>query len=420
MPIWDRLTECLSLNRLHTLQLKRLRETVARCAERSAFYAKRLRAAGVTADSLHSLDDLRRLPFTTSADLEDAYPAGLLCVPEERVAVAHVVATHSGRQCLAAYTRADLATWADLAARLLAMAGVTRKSVVQVAFGRGMLTEAFSLHRGVERIGARLIPASVGDKRREVELISHLDTTHLACLPRYALEVIDAARTMDIRLGRTRLQAGILGGEPWPERMRQRIESGLGVETYDHYGPGEVLPAGIAAECHLRDGLHVFQDHFLAEVVDPKTDAPLPDGAVGELVITSLSLEACPRLRYRTGDHTSLTHQPCACGRTFARMARVAERPDGPLVIHGMPLFPAQIERVLAEAAGQVPPYQVIRDCAHLAEDIELRITVTEALFSDEMRILRDLEARVRRHFLSLLSLTVKVTFVEPNRRQDQ
>lgn len=420
MPILDRMTECLPLNRLHALQLKRLRETVAHCAANSDFYAQRLLAAGVTADAIRSLDDLQRLPFTTQAELEAAYPSGPLCVPEENIAATHAVATHSGRQCLAAYTRADLAVWANLTARLLAMAGVTSKSIVQVAFGRGMPTEAFGLHQGVERLGARLIPASIGDKQREVELIRDLHTTHLVCPPRYALEVINAARTMDIRLGRTHLQAGILGGEPWSEQMRQQIESGLGVESYDRYGPGELLPAGIAAECHLRDGLHIFQDHFIAEIIDPETDASLPDGAVGELVITSLSFDACPRLRYRTGNRTSLTHQPCACGRTFARMARVAERPDGPLVIHGMPLFPAQIEQALAEAAGQVPPYQVIRDCAHLAEDIELRITVTETLLSDEMRILRDLETRVRQYFLRRLSLTVKVTFVEPNREQDQ
>ena len=417
MPIWDRLCECLPQNRLHALQLKRLRQAVAHCAEHSAFYAERLRGAGVDAAKLRAIEDLRRLPFTTPAELEDAYPQGLLCVPEDAVASAYAAATHRGGQCLAAYTRTDLVVWSDLTARLLAMAGVTPRSVVQLAFCRGVVPEAFGLQRGVEQIGARLIPASVGDKRREVELICDLNTTHLVCTPRYALEVIAAAKAMGVRLGRTRLRAGILGGENWDEHLRQRLESGLGVETYDHYGPGEILPAGIAAECPLRDGLHVFEDHFMVEVVDPESGAPMPDGAEGEVVVTSLTLEACPRLRYRTGNRAAITHHPCACGRTFARITRPTAPAGGPLLIHGASLLPAQIERVLANAAGHVPPYEVIHDCEHLAEDLELRIVVTEPLLSDEMRILRELETRVRDYFLRLLSLTVKVTFVEPGSR---
>jgi len=414
MRIWDRMTECLPLNRLRELQVKRLRGLVARCAECSPFYRKRLKRAGVNSDSIRALDDVRRLPFTTAADLESAYPAGLLCVSEEEISTVHAVATNSGGQCLGAYTRADMTLRADLAARLLAMAGVTKESVVQVALGPGLMAAAFGLHRGVECIGARLIPAYVGDKRREVRLITELDATHLVCTPRYALEVINAASAAGVKLGRTRLQAGVLGGEFWSERTRQRIESGLGVETYDHYGPMEILPEGVAAECRLRDGLHVFEDHFIAEVIDPETREPLPDGVEGELVLTTLTLEGCPVLRYRTGERTSITHHPCACGRTFARMARVAERRGGAFVVHGVRVFPTQIERVLREAAGRLPRYAVIHDCEHLPEDLELRIAVTEDLLSDEMRILRELEARVRKRFLSTLSLTVKVTFVEP------
>ena len=414
MYIWDREKECLPLSRLRELQAERLRRTVARCAERIPFLRERLREAALSTDQIRSLDDLRHLPFTTTADLEAAYPLGVPAVSREEVACTYAVATHSGKHCIAAYTRRDLDLWADLTARLLSMAGVTKQSVVQVAFGQGLLAEAFSLHQGAEHIGARLIPASVGDKRRQVKLISDLGTTHLACTPRYALEVIKAARAMDVKLGRTSLQAGILGGGLWSERTRQRIESGLGVETYDHYGPPEILPAAVAAECRMRDGLHIFQDHVIAEIIDPPTGEPLPDGAEGELVITTLTLEACPVLRYRTGDRTSITHHPCSCGRTFARMARIAERPGQSLIVRGAPVFPAQIEQVLKEAAGHVPHYQIVCDPEEFAEDLALRIEVTEALLSDAMKNLRGLEAKVRRHFLRTLSLTVKVTFVEP------
>jgi len=413
MEIWNPEQECIPVRRLRNLQLERLRSTVARCAERVPFYRERLKAAGLSAASISSLDDIARLPFTTGADLEEAYPHGLLAVDTDQVASAHPVWTLDGRRCLAAYTRGDLETWTEISARLLTMAGVERRSVVQVAFGQGGLAGAFGLHQGAERIGARLLPTAEGDKRRVVQLIIDLGVTHLACTPRFALEVIDAAQATDGALRRRRLKAGILGGEPWSERTRQRIESGLGVETYDHYGPPEVLP-GIAAECRMRDGLHIFEDHVLAEVVDPDSHEPLPDGASGELVLTTLTLQGSPLLRYRTGVRTALTRHPCACGRTFARMERVAGLVGRALVIRGSVVLPDQIESILKESAGRVPQYQIVRDPGNVAEDLELRVEVNEALLSDAMRNLRALEGRVRDHFLRELSLTVRVRFVEP------
>ena len=414
MPIWNRDVECLPQGKLQALQLKRLRDVVARCARSVPLYANRLKEAGVAAEKLRALDDLRRIPFTTTADLEAAWPLGLTAVPQDAIACAYGVATGGGRHCIAAYTKKDLLLWEDIAARLLSMTGVTKESVVQVAFGQGLLAESFGLHQGVERIGARLMPASLGDKRRQIKLLRDMGATHLACTPRYALEVIEAAHALGVRLGRTKLQAGILGGELWSESTRQAIESGLGTPTFDHYGPAEILPAGIAAECHVRDGLHLFQDHIIAEIVNPASGEPLPDGATGELVVTTLTLEAAPVLRYRTGDLTSITRHRCDCGRTFARMARIAERPGRALTIAGLRIFPAQIEQALKEGAGMLPNYQARCDLKNVVEDLEIRIEVTESLLSDAMKNLRGLQMAVREHFLRVLSLNVKVTFVEP------
>jgi len=413
MEIWNREQECISLSRLREVQLERLRATVARCAELVPFYRERLRAAKLSASDISCLEDFARFPFTTAADLEAAYPYGLLSVRVEEVASAHPVWTLDGRPCLAAYTRRDLDAWAEISARLLTMAGVTRQSVVQVAFGQGMLAEAFGLHLGVERIGARLVPAAEGDKRRVLQLISDLGVTHLACTPRFAIEVIQAAQAGRRRLRGLRLKAGILGGEPWSERTRQRIESALGVETYDHYGPPEILP-GVAAECRMRDGLHIFEDHVLVEVVDSETGRPLPDGAGGELVLTTLTIEGSPVLRYRTGLRTSIIRHPCACGRTFARMGRVTSLGGRALVIRGTVVLADQIETILRESAGQVPVYRIVRDPEAVAEDLELLVEVNESLLSDAMRNLRNLETHVRDRFLREMSLTVRVRFVEP------
>ena len=414
MPIWNRDKECMPVGRLRELQLERLRGTVSRCLAGSGAYREKLSKAGVTAEDIRRLDDLRQLPFTTPAELEASYPLGMLAAPIEEIACTHSVTAQDGKPCVAAYTQPDLEVWAELSARVLSMAGVKKSSVVQVAFDHGLLAESFGMHLGVERIGARLMPDSVSDKRRQAQLIADLGTTHLACTPRYALHVIDAAASFGMRLGRTRLEAGILGGEPWSERLRQQIESGLGAPTFDHYGPAEILPAAVAAECDMRDGLHLFQDHIIAEVVKPDSGEPVEAGATGELVITTLTLTGSPVLRYRTGDRTTITHHPCACGRTFARMGRITSRAGQPLLIRGTPISPERIEQVLTDAAGHVPPYQVRCDPREIAEDIELRIEVTPRLLSDAMRNLRALEARVRDHFLRTLTMTVRVRFVEP------
>jgi len=413
MPIWDREHECIPLGRLQELQLERLRETVSLCEARSPLYRRRLKEHGVSARDIRHLEDVRLLPFTTKDDLERGYPWDLLAVPGEEVCSIHAFPGRGEAPVLVAFTREDLDHWADLSARVLTLAGVKRESVVQVAFGHGLLSEALGLHQGAERIGARLVPTSVADTRRQVQLIRDLGTTHLACTPTYALQVVAASADLGVKLGRTRLEAGILGGEPWSEMTRLQIESQMGVETYDHYGPNEVLSAAVAAECRVRDGLHIFEDHFLVEVIDPGSGEAVPEGAAGELTITTLTRRAMPLLRYRTGDVAALTRQHCDCGRTLARMTRVRGRTDDMLVIRGVNVFPAQVEQALYEAAGSVPHYQLVVGRPGLVEDLELRVEVTERLLSDEMKNLRRLEADLQGRIQRLLGLTTRVTFVE-------
>lgn len=399
---------------LRGIQLERLRATIARCRQKLPLYRSRLEKAKVSSDDIRSLDDVRRLPFTTKKDLQQCYPLEFLAVPPGRVACINALSGGDDRPTLFAYTQQDLETWSTLVARVLSMAGVNSDSLVQVAFGHGLLAEGFGLHQGVERIGAQLLPVSVSDTRRQVRLIKDLGTSHLACSPTYSLQIIAAAEELGVKLGRTGLKAGILGGEPWPEMTRLAIESQLGVETFDHYGPPELLSAGVAGECQARDGLHIFEDNFLAEVIDPDTGEPVPEGASGELVLTSLTLEACPFLRYRTGDITAITRHPCECGRTFIRMQRVTDRTDDMLTVRGVSFFPSQIEQVLFEAAGKVPHYQIVLTRMEPTEDFEIRIEVAEELLSDTMKSLRHLEADLQTRLRRWLDLSVKVSFVEP------
>jgi len=327
----------------------------------------------------------------------------------------HASSGTTGTPTVVGYTRRDLATWSDLVARILAMAGVGQGSVVQVAFGYGLFTGGFGLHYGIERVGAQVIPAAAGNTRRHLKLIRDLGTTHIVCTPSYALYLCETAEEMGIDLREdTELRTGCFGGEPSSDGMREHMEERFGLAGYDNYGLSELIGPGVSGECEARAGLHIFDDHFYAEVIDPDTGEVLPPGEEGELVLTNLTREALPALRYRTRDITRLEEAPCSCGRTQTRMARVSGRTDDMLIIRGVNVFPSQIEHAFLEADGTSPNYQIIVDREGAMDTIEVKIEVTEQMLSDEMKDLRRLQEDIRDHLSNTLGLSTHVTLVEP------
>ncbi len=415
MDMWDPLYESMPRAELRELQLERLRNTLRRARAHIPFYRERLEEAGVEPDDIGSLEDVRRLPLTEKDDFRANYPYGLLAVPHREVVRIHASSGTTGQPTVVAYTRRDLETWADLVARFLTMAGVRPESVVQVAFGYGLFTGGFGLHYGIERIGAQVIPAAAGNTRRHLRLIQDLGTTHIVCTPSYAFYLCETAEKMGIDLREdTSLRVGCFGAEPWSDRMRRQMEQTYGLAGYDNYGLSELIGPGVSGECRQREGLHIFEDHFLAEIIDPDTGEVLPPGEEGELVITNLTREAQPALRYRTRDITRLIEEPCPCGRTSRRMARVTGRTDDMLIIRGVNIFPTQIEHAFLEMDDTTPNYQIIVDREGALDTLEVKIEVTEQMLSDEMKTLRRREQEIQEGLSEALGLSTEITLVEP------
>ncbi len=415
--MWDPQHEGMGRSELQRLQLQRLQEKVRQLYNNVPFYRSALRELDLTPDSIRSLSDLTKLPFTTKADLRDNYPYGLLAVPEEQVARIHVSGGTTGKPIVALYTPADLELWTEMMARTLTSGGANGSDVVHVAFTYGLFTGGLGFHNGAERIGATLIPASSGHTKRQILLIQDLGSTVLCCTPSYALYLAETALEMGIDLRESRLRVGFFGAEPWSERMRDEIESKLGILALDTYGLSEVIGPGVSAECTCRCGMHIYEDHFLPEVVDPASGEPLPYGEKGELVFTTLTKEALPLIRYRTGDITSLNPEPCACGRTLVRMDRVTGRTDDMLIVRGINVFPSQIEAVLLRFEGIEPQYQIIVDRERALDDMEIRVEVSKSIFSDlsdEMRRLESFERTIRAEIESVLGVRARVRLMEP------
>jgi phenylacetate-CoA ligase len=362
--IWDREAETLPRERLEALQRDRLRATVARLLQAVPPIRDRLRAAGLTSEqAIRSLADLPRLPLTEKADLREHYPFGLLAVPREQVVRIHASSGTRGKPTVIGYTAHDLAVWAEVMARCLALGGAQPGMVLHNAYGYGLFTGGLGFHHGGERLGCTVIPVSGGLTQRQVLLLQDLGGEVLCCTPSYALNLAQVMREMGVDPASLALKLGFFGAEPWTEAMRAAIERELGLRAINVYGLSEIVGPGVACECvEVRDGAHIQEDHFLAEVVDPATGAPLPPGAEGELVLTTLTKEALPMLRYRTGDLTALDPAPCACGRTTARMARVRGRRDDMLIIRGVNLYPSEIERILLSLGDVAPHYQLVVD----------------------------------------------------------
>ena len=412
--IWDREHECMSRGALEKLQLERLKETVARVYDRVPFYRQKMDCEGVRPSDIRSLKDVSKLPFTVKDDMRAAYPFGLFAVPLRDVVRIHSSSGTTGKPTVVGYTRRDLDTWADLCARFICAAGVGPDDVVQIAFSYGLFTGGFGLHYGMERVGASVVPASAGNTQRQLMLMQDFGTTTLVCTPSYALYLGEQVREMGIR-DRLKLRWGLFGGEPWTDQMRCEIEQKLGLSATDNYGLSEVIGPGVSGECEeFKDGMHISEDHFLVEVIDPDTLEPLPYGEQGELVITTLTKEALPVIRYRTRDITWLNPEPCGCGRTTTRMHKVQGRTDDMLIVRGVNVFPSQVESVLLEIEGTEPHYLLVLHREGLMDVLEVQVEVSSHIFTDDLRELRRLEERIKQRLESVLGLSIRLKLVEP------
>jgi phenylacetate-CoA ligase len=412
---WDREYETMSREQLRILQLERLKLTIERVYRNVPFYRQRFIEAGIKPSSIRTLEDLRRLPFTTKQDLRDNYPFGLFAVPMSDVVRVHASSGTTGKPTVVGYTQNDINTWAELIARSLTCAGATRFDVVQNAYGYGLFTGGLGLHFGVERLGATVVPVSGGNTRRQLMLMQDFGTTILTCTPSYALYMAEEGQKMGLDFKKLPLKAGVFGAEPWSERMRQQLEEKLDLMALDIYGLSEIMGPGVAMECAAKQGMHIWEDHFIPEIIDPATGEVLPPGEQGELVITTITKEAFPLIRYRTRDITRIDPEPCPCGRTHVRIKRITGRSDDMLIIRGVNVFPSQVESVLLEFGETEPHYLLVVDRKENLDSLEIWVEVAEHMFSDTVRKLEDLEYRLRERIESVLGISARVKLVEPN-----
>jgi len=413
--IWNDEYETLPREAMEALQLKRLRALLDRVCSTVPFYQRRLGAAGYKPGDLRKVDDLALLPFTTKEDLRDNYPFGLFAVPMERVVRIHASSGTTGKPTVVGYTRRDVDTWAELMARTLSCGGTTSRDIVHNAYGYGLFTGGLGAHYGAEKIGAAVIPMSGGNTKRQILIMKDFGSTILLSTPSYALNIAEVMAEEGVVPDALRLKCGLFGAEPWTEGMRREIERKLKISALDIYGLSEVIGPGVASECiEEKHGLHVFEDHFIAEIIDPATGKALPYGEPGELVFTTLTKEAFPVLRYRTRDISRLLPTPCTCGRTLLRMERISGRTDDMLIIRGVNVFPSQIEAVLMEVEGVEPHYQLIVSRDGSLDVLEVQVEVNESVFTDEIKGLEKLARRVEEDIKDLLGVSCKVRLVEP------
>ncbi|HOV07586.1 MAG TPA: phenylacetate--CoA ligase [Spirochaetota bacterium] len=408
--------ETMPEKKMKELQLERLKWSVRHAYDNVPFYKKKFDEAGFHPDQLKSLDDMRRIPFLTKQDMRDHYPYGLFAVPLSKVVRVHASSGTTGNATVVGYTKNDIEVFSEVVARSLASYGVTEKDIIQVAYGYGLFTGGLGLHYGSEKLGALTVPISGGNTPRQLMLIKDFGTTVIACTPSYALNIADyiEKNMPDFKIEETRLRIGVFGAEPWTEAMRQEIEKRLKIDAYDIYGLSEVIGPGVSCECSEKSGLHVFEDHFYVEIIDPETGEVLPEGEKGEIVYTSLTKEAFPGIRYRSRDITRLYHDSCKCGRTLIKMEKVTGRSDDMLIIRGVNVFPSQVEAVLMEVPGIEPHYQIIVDRKGSMDDIEVMVEVNEKVFSDEIKVLNNLTKHITDRFRSILGISAKITLVEP------
>lgn len=406
--------EVYERDRLEELQLQRLRETVDRLYQKVPFYRKKLDEVGFKPGDIRDLADLKKLPFTTKDDLRENYPFGLFAVPMRDIVRIHASSGTTGKPTVVGYTANDIRTWADLVARTIVAAGGTPDDIVHVAYGYGLFTGGLGLHYGTEMLGATALPMSGGNTKRQIRLMVDFGSTILCCTPSYALNIAEVMREMGVTRDQIKLKAGILGAEPWTDEMRVQIEEELGISAHDIYGLSEVVGPGVSIECGEKNGLHIFEDCFIPEIIDPETGETLPPGERGELVFTNINKEGLALLRYRTRDISALDVTPCPCGRTHVRMKRITGRTDDMLIIRGVNVFPSQVEAVLMQIPGLSPHYQLVVDRVENLDVLEVQVEVSPEVFSDEIKRLEELERKIREEVQSYLGLSVKVRLMEP------
>ena len=412
--------ETLPRDEMRQLQLSRLKHQCERVYANVPFYRKAFDDMGIKPDAVNSLDDLARLPFTEKQDLRNSYPYQMFAVPKDTVVRLHASSGTTGRATVVGYTKRDLDNWAELMARSLAAAGLTAQDFIHNAYGYGLFTGGLGAHYGAERLGATIIPVSGGGTKRQVQLLKDFGATGLTCTPSYALYLYDAAREQGVDIRELPLKIGVFGAEPWTDEMRAEIERKLGITAVNVYGLSEIMGPGVAQECaDAKCGMHIWEDHFLPEIIDPVTGDPLPPGAVGELVITTLTKEAVPLIRYRTRDLTSLDYTPCICGRTHARITRILGRSDDMLIIRGVNVFPQQIEAILVDMEGLSPHYEIEVTRDGVLDNLEIKVEFSEDMFiSDEIRHIQRREKRLQKAIKDYLGVTAKVRLVEPQSLQ--
>ena len=411
--IWNESKECMSRDEMHALQSARLVKMVERVYYNVPFYRKKMQEMGLELGDVKGIEDITKLPFTTKSDLRDNYPFGLLAVPRSEIVRVHASSVTTGKATVVAYTRKDLDLWSECVARAFTMAGVTREDTIQIAYGYGLFTGGLGAHAGAERLGATVVPMSTGNTKKLTTMMKDFDVTAIACTPSYLLHIAETLEEMG-DLDKIKLKTAICGAEPWTENMRKQIENKLHIHAHDIYGLSEVLGPGVACDCEYHRGLHVQEDHFIPEIIDPDTLQPLPAGETGELVFTTITKEGLPILRYRTRDLTSIDYTPCECGRTTARISRFKGRSDDMLIIRGVNVFPSQIESALLEMGEVAPHYLMIVDRVNNLDTLEVQVEVEERFFSDEIKELEKLTKKIATVIQHAIGLAVKVKLVEP------
>ncbi|MGL4594546.1 MAG: phenylacetate--CoA ligase family protein [Thermoguttaceae bacterium] len=410
--IWDS-QELLHRDEIRAIQFVRLRETLRRCAN-VPFYQQKFDKMGISPESIRSVDDINKLPFTTKSDFRNTYPTGLFAVPREQIVRFHGSSGTTGKPTIVGYTHKDLQLWANLCARFLVSGGLKSYHTVQIAFGYGLFTGGFGLHYGVEHVGAAIIPAASGNTKRQLMLMQDLQADALVCTPSYALTLAEAIQKESIDLSKLHLKLAFLGGEPWTEPMRQSINAMMKVSASNNYGLSEVLGPGVSGECQEFSGMHFQEDHFIIECVDPNTLQPVPEGTQGELVISAISREAMPILRYRTRDIATITTEPCPCGRCTARMSRVVGRSDDMLIIRGVNVFPSQIEEVLLHVEGTAPHYQIVLERPKTLDEVTVRVEISSDQFSDKVADMAQLRRTVAHAIHEVTGLHFNIELLPP------
>jgi phenylacetate-CoA ligase len=404
----------LPLPQLQDLQLRRLKAVVRRAYDHVGLFRSRMQAGGLTPDDLRNLDDIARLPFMVKNDLRDTYPFGLFASPMQEIVRLHASSGTTGKPIVVAYTREDLDVWASVMMRCFACCGLHRGDILQNAYGYGLFTGGLGAHYGGEALGMTVIPISGGNSERQIMVLKDFGVTAICCTPSYFIHLIEYATEHGINMKELPLRAGVFGAEPWSDAMRQRIEADTSMKAYDIYGLSEIVGPGVGNECVYQDGLHIFEDHFYPEIVDPETDKPCPDGVEGELVLTTLSKKAMPIIRYRTHDITAIKTQQCRCGRTVRRINRIGRRSDDMFIIRGVNVFPSQVEAALLTIEGTLPHYQIILTREKGLDQMEVQVEVTSQIFSDKVRSVEIVQRKLADAVEHTLGIRVGVRLVEP------